>query len=58
MDTHALTEIEDRCCHIIMENKTVLCTLIYDQSELHGILKRIRDIGIEIISLEQIKRKT
>lgn len=54
LETHALSEVEDRCCHIVLGNKTILFAIIHDQPELHGILKRIRDIGIEIISLEQV----
>lgn len=53
--SHALTGVEDRCCHLLLENKTVLFTMIQDQSELHGILKRIRDMGIEILSLKQVQ---
>lgn len=53
LESHAFSEVEDRCCHIVLDHKTILFAIIHDQSELHGILKRIRDIGIEIISLEQ-----
>lgn len=54
LSANALNEIEDRCCHILLNGKTYLFTITNDQAELHGILKRLRDIGVEIISLKQI----
>lgn len=32
---------------------TILLLVIRDQSELHGVFKNLRDLGLEILSLEQ-----
>ena len=35
---------------------TVLCGLIPDQSALHGVIARIRDLNLKLISIQQIER--
>jgi hypothetical protein len=33
---------------------TLLCGVIVDQSALHGILTRIRDLGLPLLGIEQL----
>lgn len=38
------------------EGTSVLCGVISDQAVLHGVLARIRDLGLPLLSLEQMAR--
>jgi hypothetical protein len=38
------------------EGRTVLIGKITDQAHLHGVLDRLRDLGLELIRLEQVGR--
>ena len=55
IDPKAIKEIEDRCCYIKHQKASVMFALAQDQAELHGIFKRLRNMGIVIISLKQVK---
>ena len=37
------------------DNETVLKGCVADQSALHGLLNKIRDIGIPLLSIERLK---
>jgi hypothetical protein len=39
------------------ESETLLSGSVSDQSALHGILAKIRDLGLTLISVEQIDKK-
>jgi hypothetical protein len=38
------------------DGETVLVGPIADQGQLHGLLNRVRDFGLEIVRLEQVER--
>lgn len=38
------------------QGNTILTGEVSDQSALHGLLKRIRDLGLPLISLQQIPK--
>jgi hypothetical protein len=38
------------------DGRTVLVGKITDQAHLHGVLDRLRDLGLELIRLEQVTR--
>ena len=40
------------------ERKTQISGNIKDQSQLHGILNKIRDLGIPLVKVEQKNKKT
>ena len=40
------------------DGTTVLRGVVVDQAALHGLLQRLRDIGIELISLTQVEDPT
>jgi hypothetical protein len=42
------------CAGVDMEADTVLHGAIEDQAALHGLLDRIRDIGLEIVDIRQV----
>ncbi len=46
--------IESLCVDLEIHADTVLHGEIEDQSALHGLLARIRDIGLEIVDVRQL----
>jgi hypothetical protein len=34
---------------------TLLCGYVADQSALHGVLTRIRDLGVRLLAVEQVE---
>ncbi len=45
----------DRLAVSQMGQETVLCGPVEDQAELYGILTTMRDLGLELVSLQQVK---
>jgi hypothetical protein len=43
--------------HPASEGLTSLEGIVADQTALHGVLARIRDLGLELVSVERIQRK-
>ncbi len=41
-----------------MADETVLCGPVEDQAELYGILTTMRDLGLALVSVQQIKGNT
>jgi hypothetical protein len=41
------------CVHA-SDQETVLTADVVDQAQLHGILERLRDLGIELVRLESL----
>jgi hypothetical protein len=41
-------------CVSASDQETVLTAEVVDQSQLHGILERLRDLGIELVRIETI----
>ena len=37
------------------DGKTLLVGVISDQAQLHGVLARLRDFGLELVRLEQVE---
>ena len=37
------------------DGTTILCGPVHDQAELHGLLKKVRDLGIPLLSVMRIK---
>ncbi len=37
------------------EGETLLCGLISDQAALHGLLKKVRDLGLGLISVSRVE---
>ena len=37
-------------------DETVLTGELHDQAQLHGVLERLRDLGIELVSLNEVRR--
>lgn len=46
--------IESLCRDVDMEADTILHGTIQDQAALHGLLARIRDIGLVIVDIRQV----
>jgi hypothetical protein len=46
--------LESLCAEVDMQADTVLHGTIEDQAALHGLLDRIRDIGLEIVDIRQV----
>ena len=46
--------IDSLCLEVDMEADTILHGTINDQAALHGLLERIRDIGLEIVDIRQV----
>ena len=40
----------------VNESETVLIGEIQDQTALHGVLERIRDLGLNLISVRRVER--
>jgi hypothetical protein len=38
------------------DGETVIAGDVLDQAQLHGILERIRDFGLELVRVEQVER--
>jgi len=49
-----LSEFEDMTITLTEEGETELKGAIADQSALHALLRKIRDIGVELISVNRI----
>ncbi len=45
----------DRLAVSQMGQETVLCGPVEDQAELYGILTTMRDLGLELVSVQQAK---
>jgi hypothetical protein len=43
---------------LLPEGDTLLCGPVLDQAALHGILSRIRDIGVALVYVRQIEPPT
>jgi hypothetical protein len=41
-------------CVLESNQETVLSADIVDQAQLHGILERLRDLGIELVRIESV----
>jgi DNA-directed RNA polymerase subunit H (RpoH/RPB5) len=41
-------------CVNASDQETVMTAEVVDQSQLHGILERLRDLGIELVRIETI----
>jgi hypothetical protein len=39
------------------DKETLLCGRVVDQAALHGMLAKIRDLGLSLLSVEQIENK-
>jgi hypothetical protein len=46
--------VESLCADVDMSADTILHGIIEDQAALHGLLARIRDIGLEIADVRQV----
>jgi hypothetical protein len=44
------------CTQITKDGETILTVLVHDQSELFGILLKIRDLGLSLISVKPISQ--
>ncbi|MEN8172564.1 MAG: hypothetical protein ABFS03_06740, partial [Chloroflexota bacterium] len=40
------------------ENETIMVGTILDQGALHGVLAKIRDLGLPLISVERLEKQT
>ena len=38
--------------------QTTLCADLVDQSQLYGLLNRLRDLGIELVSVNEVAERT
>jgi hypothetical protein len=52
LDKRWLRQFEGLDITLIPDGETVISGVM-DQSELHGVLNRIRDLGLEIISIQR-----
>lgn len=39
----------------IVDNKTILCGEVVDQSALYGLLSRLRDLGLALVSVVSVE---
>lgn len=39
------------------EDETLLCGSVVDQAALYGLLKKVRDLGLHLILVEQLKTR-
>ena len=46
--------LESLCAEVEMQADTVLHGAVQDQAALHGLLARIRDVGLELVDVRQI----
>jgi hypothetical protein len=52
LDTHWSAHLDDLALTREDDGTTTLTGLIQDQSQLHGLLAKIRDLGLTLISVE------
>lgn len=51
LDAHWSARFDDLALTLMDDGTTTLTGLVQDQSQLHGLLARIRDLGITLISI-------
>jgi hypothetical protein len=55
IDEHWSNWFEDLTITHTDQNETVLTSHVVDQAALHGILTRIRDLGLPLISVNRVE---
>ncbi len=55
LDERRARWFEDLTMTRLPDGDTLLTGPVADQSALHGILSRIRDLGLELVSVQQVK---
>lgn len=56
LDSHWATWFEGLTLSNESDGTTLLCGLVADQASLHGLLHKIRDVGVPLVSVLQIDR--
>ena len=51
LDTHWSAHLDDLALTLEDDGTTTLTGLVQDQSQLHGLLAKIRDLGLTLISV-------
>ena len=56
-------ELDDRFAHLFsgmgmerVDGTTVLTGRVIDQSQLHGFIERLEELGLELLSVKQLER--
>jgi hypothetical protein len=44
--------------HYLSDGKTKIAGHIYDQTALHGMINRIRDLGIPLLKVERLPKRS
>jgi hypothetical protein len=56
LDSHWSAQFDDLALRLEDDGTTTLTGVVQDQSQLHGLLAKIRDLGLTLISIRVLDR--
>ncbi len=56
LDTHWSAHLDDLALRLEDDGTTTLTGVVQDQSQLHGLLTKIRDLGLTLVSVRVLDR--